>query len=1198
MMRNKIYAPPAPTRAGFVVQRAIASPALRPAAPARPAAPKTLPAVGKSEVNTSAEPVAAVVVPHGHPTSSGRLELVGPGSSFGPSPGSDLRGFIHRDGTAIRFAGAAGAVHLDAGETRAEFGPLVSQAQSLLHARMPALQAPKAAVKPVHREMATAAAPGADAAQAVQHAVAHSSGRPLPESSRSRLESSFGADLSAVRVHTDTAADTAAQAVHAHAFTTGQDVFFRAGKYQPDTADGQKLIAHETAHTVQQGAAGTAPARQADTGGLSISEPGDRSEREAVAAAESAAAGKPAELQPIPNRAATPVARLASAASPVMGIAASPTQTAPAASPPTRTQATGSPPAGNPGGNPNGSGPVAPTHGLAGIQLWSPHSSDRYESEANRAATAVARGEPFAVAERTGSLRLQPMFDIDLGTIQKARDFIAPKANAIPGFRLLALAQGQNPVDGSKVDRTPANLARAVIESSPGGIVITKALDSYGIIDQVGSWVSKEIEPLLHAIGSIADAVIAFAKTLGLDDFLHPDDAWERAKRIFTQPIANLINFGKGLIVGIVAFIKEAILMPVAKLAEGTRGWDLLIAVLGKNPITGAEVPRTVETLIPGFLKLIGEEEIWNKIKEAKAFDRISVWFRGALKTLIGFVNQLPTLAMAIFDSLKLEDVLDLPRAFSKVAGVFGTFLGDFTSWAGTAVWTLLEIVFDVVSPGALAYIKKTGSAFQSILKNPLPFVGNLVKAAKLGFENFGANIGTHLKAGLIDWLLGALPGVYIPKAFSLAEIGKFVISVLGISWEQIRAKLVKALGPNGETIMKGLETTYKVVMALITGGPIAIWEIIKEKLGDIKDAVIGGITDFIIGMVVQKAIPKLIALFVPGAGFISAIVSIYDTIMVFVEKISKIIQVVTAFLDSIVAIAGGAIGAAAGKVESILAGLLSLAINFLAGFLGLTNVADKILAVIEKIRAAVDKALDAAIAWIVEQAKKLFGKLTGKGKKDERTDEQKQKDLDQAIADAEVLQSKPKITEQKLKSGLQTIKIKYKLTSLDLVEEKQEGATVIIHVEGVINPKKKGKSGKVEKGGVSRGTIQIQGGDIRKQNKGAKEDASAKEHGGFGYMLSFSWSRTTPENPISADEGRKQLEIMWDALFGDQQARRSKAYPSALGWIAAALQDSPPGRKAGQRVSYQNPLQDRQDYPDARIDVVVAAGVAFDRNN
>src|ERR1041385_6729078 len=176
------------------------------------------------------------------------------------------------------------------------------------------------------------------------------------------------------------------------------------------------------------------------------------------------------------------------------------------------------------------------------------------------------------------------------------------------------------------------------------------------------------------------------------------------------------------------------------------------------------------------------------------------------MSTLVGFVSQIPGLFVTAFKSLTIEDIILVPKAFAKLAAVFGGFMGKFVSWGIDAMFKLLEIVFDVVSPGAFAYIKKTGGALKAILKNPLPFVGNLVKAAKLGFQNFGGNFLTHLKKGLIDWLTGSLEGVYIPKALTLTEFGKLAISVLGVSWAQIRGKIVKALGPNGEMIMAGLE--------------------------------------------------------------------------------------------------------------------------------------------------------------------------------------------------------------------------------------------------------------------------------------------------------------------------------------------------------------------------------------------------------
>jgi len=737
-----------------------------------------------------------------------------------------------------------------------------------------------------------------------------SGGAPLPGPVRAFMEPRFKADFGAVRVHTDEKAAALSQQVNARAFTVGQHVFFGKGAYQPDTTEGQELIAHELTHTIQQGAAV------------------QRSEAPAV------------------------------------------------------TQQ--SPPQ---------------------VQRWG---------------------------------------------LSDALDYIADKANIIPGFRMLTVILGLNPINMSPVARSGANVLRALIEFMPGGGLITQALESSGAFDKAGAWIEQQVKTLGMAGATIKRALTTFLDSLGWSDILSPGDVWERAKKIFTDPIDRLKDFAVNAVSAIVQLIKDAILMPLAKLAESTRGWDLLIAVLGKNPITGAPVPRTAETLIPGFLKLIGQEEVWENMKKSNAIPRVWAWFQGALKTVMGFVSQIPTLFVNALKSLELSDIILPIKAFGKVAAVFGNFILDFITWAGQALWTLLELIFEVVSPKALAYIKKTGSALKSILKNPLPFVGNLVKAAKLGFQNFADHFGAHLKAGLIDWLTGSLPGVYIPKAFELGEIVKFVFSVLGLSWANIRQKLVKVVG---EPAVKAMETGFDIVVTLVTQGPAAAWEKIKESLSNLKDMVIGGITDFVIETVVTKAIPKLIAMFIPGAGFISAIVSIYDTIMVFVNKIAKIIEVVTAFLDSIVAIASGAITAAATKVENILAGLLSLAINFFAGFIGLGKVADKIMGVLNKVRGVIDKGIDALINWIVTMAKKLFAKVFSKDPKDERTPQQKQADLDKGLADAEAVAAKPDVTEAQIRQALPAIKAKYKMTALELVVDSKDDEKEGIHFHGEVNP-------------------------------------------------------------------------------------------------------------------------------------------------
>lgn len=588
--------------------------------------------------------------------------------------------------------------------------------------------------------------------------------------------------------------------------------------------------------------------------------------------------------------------------------------------------------------------------------------------------TVTQRSEPQVQRNWLGDAVGRVAAAVGRFSISDALNWIGDKANNIPGFRLLTIVLGMNPITLAPVTGNAANLLRALLELIPiVGPLIAQALDNYGIFARVGAWMEGQVRSLGLVGGALKSALTTFLNSLSWTDIFSLDEVYERGKRIFTDPIDRLINFGKSLVTDILGFIREAILLPLARLAEGTRGYDLLKAVLGQDPITGQAVPRNAETLIGGFMKFIGQEEVWENIKRGNAVARAWAWFQGALESLMGFLRQIPTLFMNTLRSLEVIDLILPLKAFAKIANVFGGFAVRFVTWAGSAVWNLLEIIFDVVSPGALAYIKRTGAALRSILQNPLPFVGNLVRAAKLGFTNFADNFVNHLKAGLIDWLTGSLEGVYIPRALSLSELGKFAISVLGISWAQIRGKIVKVLGPSGETIMKAMETGFDIVVALVTGGPAAAWELIKEKLSDLKDQVVSGIIGFVTDTIVKKAIPKLIAMFIPGAGFISAIISIYDTVMVFVEKISKIVQVVTAFIDSIVAIAGGNITAAAQRVERILANLLSLSISFLAGFLGLGKVTDKIMEVIKKVRVSVDKAIDAAIAWIVDKAKKLF---------------------------------------------------------------------------------------------------------------------------------------------------------------------------------------------------------------------------------
>ena len=81
---------------------------------------------------------------------------------------------------------------------------------------------------------------------------ARAGGQPLPDELRARMEQAFGADFSRVRVHADGEADRLNRALESRAFITGHDLFFKRGEYNSGSPEGQKLIAHELTHVIQQ----------------------------------------------------------------------------------------------------------------------------------------------------------------------------------------------------------------------------------------------------------------------------------------------------------------------------------------------------------------------------------------------------------------------------------------------------------------------------------------------------------------------------------------------------------------------------------------------------------------------------------------------------------------------------------------------------------------------------------------------------------------------------------------------------------------------------------------------------------------------------------------------------------------------------------------------------------------------------------
>ncbi|GGJ33295.1 phage tail protein [Deinococcus roseus] len=352
------------------------------------------------------------------------------------------------------------------------------------------------------------------------------------------------------------------------------------------------------------------------------------------------------------------------------------------------------------------------------------------------------------------------------------------------------------------------------------------------------------------------------------------------------------------------------------------------------------------------------------------------------------------------------------------------------------------------------AALRKGEETIKLILNDPIGFLSNLLAAIKGGLNAFVGNIWTHLKAGFMQWLFGSLmkAGIQPPTDLSLGSIFKLVLQVLGITYDRMRAKAVKLIG---ERNVRLLEKLYEHIQTLISGGIQALWEKVKEDLGNLKQMVIDAIQNWLIETVIKQAVMKVVSMFNPAGAIVQAVIAIYNTVMFLWEKANQILSFVEAVINSIHAIATGAIGGAIGWIERSLASMIPLVIGFLARLIGLGNVSNKIREFITRVQGKVDAAIDKVIARIVETVKKPFGK--GKNSEDKRTDAQKQADLQQASQEGTALLKNPKLSLKKIKGKLGALKQKHRLTQIDLVADQQKQSKETAHIYASINPDIKG---------------------------------------------------------------------------------------------------------------------------------------------
>ncbi|MCP5524239.1 MAG: DUF4157 domain-containing protein [Verrucomicrobiales bacterium] len=856
-----------------------------------------------------------------------------------------------------------------------------------------------------------------------------SGGQPLPPPLRRHLEARFGMDLSTVRVHTGPQATRLNEILHSHAFAVGEHVAFNEGRYQPDSEPGRFLLAHELAHVAQQrGAAGPVenrPVRRGFWGDLydsvadtlgdiadwaidkirefgwrlleSISPAFARTVRaivdegvlswlgRQVARAWDAYIGTLRALVPFdgPRQLIDLFAGLVErAAAIVTALASGNCEPLMRAIGELKTFVTG-------------------TVGVAWDRL-----------------TEFLRpiGEFFSGLWRDfGAPAVQWLRDFGgavwEGIQQLGRDlweWIRPVREAASRV----WNWFKDTLFGPEEGEASGNSSGGVL-----GWITRKAGEAW-------DWVKDRTRPVWQPVADFASRVAelippAFVREMGehaqqlsgeLDSAAAGMDGGDGVPESrdtlnsVLPSVQQIIATVRRIIVGAGQWLGERI-AGVASLVTGLitrlRASDLLSWLA--TAFTWLE--EAVNTLLAWAREKVAVLFTWL----VQGFDALTPFLQLVLETVrkvIRIYTDLLQLPLLILNSIWqrvpacIRDPIEnfIKHQILARIPVFGQFFSDPTLWprvqqtalgilrrifvdgdiAGAA-WAFFQAVLRILGVPAQLVVQilaKAAGAIGDILTNPLGFLINLLRAMGAGFTGFFSNIGRHLLSGFTNWLFSTVreAGINPPADFSLRSVLGFVLEVLGVTVDNIFARLARRLDPTTvarlRTMLNVATGVWSFIATLVTEGPAGLWRELQERLSSLWNNVVEGVISFITERVIGWASRWLLSLLdISGImPVINTLIAIYRAIESFMEYLRQLLEIVNRVLDGIVGVARGAIEQAAGFLENALAGALPIAIGFLANQAGLGRLSQRLREILGGLRARVDAAID----WLIDRAIRL----------------------------------------------------------------------------------------------------------------------------------------------------------------------------------------------------------------------------------
>ncbi len=288
----------------------------------------------------------------------------------------------------------------------------------------------------------------------------------------------------------------------------------------------------------------------------------------------------------------------------------------------------------------------------------------------------------------------------------------------------------------------------------------------------------------------------------------------------------------------------------------------------------------------------------------------------------------------------------------------------EFIKTVGKTIFQLADLLLTILT--------RMAGLIWDIVKHPIRFFETLVGGLVRGIKDFVANIGTYMQEAFWTWVTGttSAKGIRLSSGSGVESLLGIVLQVLALTPADLRASAEKILGKEFMQVFdKGMHLAEKAlepVTILLTKGPGALWEWIKETLASTIQSTFDRIRESVFNTFVEKALKWIAGFFIPGGGFVKVVKAVFRAFQFVVENLERIKHFFNSVFDSMEAATQGKTEAVASRIVTGLKLGIVMALDFLAKQIGFGAIVDSVQRIIQSLR----RPIVAAVEWVLNKIK------------------------------------------------------------------------------------------------------------------------------------------------------------------------------------------------------------------------------------